>query len=70
MKSDQIANGSKPTSPTKPEGKKRHAGAQFVQNVLTGCTLVACWGLIQTVRAVLKRTFIKDDAEDLFGKKK
>jgi hypothetical protein len=63
MKSNQIANGPKPTNPTKPEGEKRSAGAQFVQNVLTGCTLVACWGLIQTVRAVIKRTFIKDDAE-------
>jgi hypothetical protein len=63
MKSNQIANGPKPTNPTKPEGEKHHAGAQFVQNVLTGCTLVACWGLIQTVRAVIKRTFIKEDAE-------
>jgi hypothetical protein len=67
MKSNQIANGPTPTNPTKPEGEKR---PQFFQNVLTGCTLVAGWGLIQTVRAVTKRIFIKDDAEDIFGKKK
>lgn len=39
MKSDQIANGPKPTNPTKPEGEKRNAGAQFFRDVLTGCTL-------------------------------
>jgi hypothetical protein len=57
MKSDEIANGP-PTNPTKPEGEKR---PQFFQNFLTGCTLLAGWGLIQTVRAVTKRIFIKDD---------
>jgi len=63
MKSDQLANGPKPTNPTKHEGEKCHAGAQFFRDVLVGCVIAAGWGFFQTARAVTKRVFTRDDAE-------